>query len=66
MPPKKKSKVDLSHLRSLVHQENAPAPLTADHIKNMMIPSSFKAHQYIMSLWADYSFASLQQREQGS
>ncbi|KAI0571376.1 hypothetical protein PtrSN002B_010372, partial [Pyrenophora tritici-repentis] len=52
MPPKKKSKVDLSHLRSLVHQENAPAPLTADHIKNMMIPSSFKAHQYIMSLWA--------------
>ncbi|KAI1554524.1 hypothetical protein PtrEW7m1_010418, partial [Pyrenophora tritici-repentis] len=51
-PPKKKSKVDLSHLRSLVHQEKAPAPLTADDIKNMMIPSSFKAHEYTMSLWA--------------
>jgi len=52
-PPKKKSKVDLSHLRSLVHQEKAPAPLTADDIKNMMIPSSFKAHEYTMSLWAE-------------
>ncbi|PZD37947.1 DUF3435 domain containing protein [Pyrenophora tritici-repentis] len=61
MPPKKKSKVDLSHLRSLVHQENAPAPLTADHIKNMMIPSSFKAHQYIMSLWADFTGSVLQE-----
>ncbi|EFQ93944.1 hypothetical protein PTT_08526 [Pyrenophora teres f. teres 0-1] len=52
-PPKKKSKVNLSHLRSLVHQEKAPTPLTADDIKNMMIPLSFKAHEYTMSLWAD-------------
>ncbi|CAE7020873.1 DUF3435 domain containing protein [Pyrenophora teres f. teres] len=65
-PPKKKSKVNLSHLRSLVHQEKAPTPLTADDIKNMMIPLSFKAHEYTMSLWADFSFVGLQQQEQGS
>jgi hypothetical protein len=53
MAPKKRRKVDLDYLRSLVHLEKEPAPLTKEDIKAMMIPSSYKSHEYTMALWGE-------------
>ncbi|KAF1359213.1 hypothetical protein EJ07DRAFT_121068 [Lizonia empirigonia] len=53
MAPKKKSKVDLAYLRSLVPLEKEPAPLTKEDVKAMLIPSSYKSYEYTMALWAD-------------
>ena len=54
MAPKKKSKVDLAYLRSLVQLEKEPAPLTKEDVKAMLIPSSYKSHRCTMDLWIDY------------
>ncbi|KAF1360100.1 hypothetical protein EJ07DRAFT_118025 [Lizonia empirigonia] len=53
MAPKKKSKVDLAYLRSLVQLEKESAPLTKEDVKAMLIPSSYKSYEYTMALWSD-------------
>ena len=53
MALKKKSRVDLSHLRALVQLEKGPTPLTKEDVKAMLIPSSFKSYEYTMALWAE-------------
>jgi hypothetical protein len=53
MAPKKKSKVDLLHLRALVQLETEPTPLTKEDVKAMLIPSSYKSYKYTMALWAE-------------
>ena len=53
MAPKKKSKVDLAYLRSLVQLEKEPAALTKEDIKAMLIPSSYKSYEYTMMLWTE-------------
>jgi hypothetical protein len=50
MAPKKRSKVDLSHLRALVQLEKEPAPLTNEDVKALLIPSSYKSYEYTMAL----------------
>jgi hypothetical protein len=50
MAPKKRSKVDLSHLRALIQLEKEPVPLTNKDVKAMLIPSSYKSYEYIMAL----------------
>ena len=53
MAPKKRSKVNLSHLRALVQLEKEPAPLTNEDVKALLIPSSYKSYEYTMALWAE-------------
>jgi hypothetical protein len=50
MAPKKKSKVDLSHLRALIQLKTEPTPLTKKDVKAMWIPSSNKLYEYTMAL----------------
>ncbi|KAF7449420.1 hypothetical protein A1F94_005576 [Pyrenophora tritici-repentis] len=50
MAPKKKCKVDLSHLRALIQLEKDLAPLTNKDVKAMLIPSSYKSYEYTMAL----------------
>ena len=50
MAPKKRSKVDLSHLRALVQLEKEPAPLTDEDVKVLLIPSSYKLYEYTTAL----------------
>jgi hypothetical protein len=51
MAPKKRSKVDLSHLRALIQLKKETAPLMNEDVKALLIPSSYKSYEYTMALW---------------
>jgi hypothetical protein len=50
MAPKKKSRVDLLHLRALVQLEKGLMLLTKEDVKAMLIPLSFKLYEYTIAL----------------